>query len=158
MERDNFEPLEEGLALDGYEDDDCASLEECLMSDESCCPCENESGDGLEFDSDQEEAEVSTEEQPERAGIVGTSSDGMVWYKNPPLRTKTSAKHFQMPVNKIPHTNHAKTAADTFRLFITKEMVEDIVRYTNKEDKCQKGTLWMDTDVTEVEGLLGIFL
>lgn len=85
------------------------------MSDEEYFPLEDDSGDEFEGaeDSDEEQAEVSTENQPERVGVVGTSNDGMVWYKEPTQRTKnTAANIFRSPINKTPYTNHVKTAAD----------------------------------------------
>ena len=73
--------------------------------------------------------------------------------------TKTRLKNiFHSLHSQIPGTYHVQDALDTFKLFFSDKMTNDIVFYTNIYGSTKNSSSWIDCNVLEIEALLGLVL
>ncbi|GFO03846.1 hypothetical protein PoB_003035100 [Plakobranchus ocellatus] len=80
--------------------------------------------------------------------------DGSGWKNIPmaPNAQTTRANIVNFPRNHIPNTQNATSAAETFDLFISQDMIQIIVKYTSEERKRQRGEAWNATDDVYIWG------
>ncbi|GFS06962.1 PiggyBac transposable element-derived protein 4 [Elysia marginata] len=63
-----------------------------------------------------------------------------------------------LPWNRIPGTQNVTSPAEAFELFISRNMLSLVVKYTNEEGKRQRGASWIETDHTEIKALIGMLV
>ena len=92
--------------------------------------------------------------------LLYPAKDGTVWNATPvAAAAQTPAANIvNLPRNRIPNTNQAITPADCFDLYISPDIIRDIVKYTNLEGVRQKGDRWVATDGLEIRALIGIII
>ena len=92
--------------------------------------------------------------------LLYPAKDGTVWNATPvAAAAQTPAANIvNLPRNRIPNTNQATTPADCFDLYMSHDIIRDIVKYTNLEGVRQKGDRWVATDGPEIRALIGIII
>jgi len=143
-----------------YKDDDEDSIEdECSESEEGTDLPENEIYEvvnGAESESNAAESGDSSDEtsQPEQTLV---SKNGEVWSREPPNVRQTMTHN-------IMHVKYGPTAeakrkitgiSDAFGLFVTKEMIEAIVKHTNSEGLKTRNN-WNLTTYDEIQTFIGL--
>jgi len=73
--------------------------------------------------------------------LLYPAKDGTVWNATPVVvAAQTPADNIvNLPRNRIPNTSQAFTPADCFDLYISPDIIWDIIKYTNLEGVWQKG-------------------
>lgn len=106
---------------------------------EDCFGTENvsETEDNLEIGSEEDSDEELTEQENTNEQVSGsfyTAKSGMIWYKQPFLRTRRMKRNI---LNTKPgitqHSADANTILETFNLFLTPEIKDIICLHTNQE-------------------------
>ena len=134
-----------------------------LILKTSSTPPEDDTSDEEELlhiphDSDEsfEESEDNDEDDIDETFSV---KDGTNWSKAQMKGTKTKLKNiFRPPHSQIPGTFHVRDALDTFKLFFSNKMIDQIVLYTNIYGSNKYPRSWINCDVLEIEALLGLIL
>ena len=87
------------------------------------------------------------------------AKDNTMWKSTPFRRTRTpEANTFRPPANRIPNTGNAHTPVDVYNLFLSRNIILEIVACTNEEGRRQRGEQWKKTDFMEMEALFGVLL
>ncbi|GFR96410.1 PiggyBac transposable element-derived protein 4 [Elysia marginata] len=92
--------------------------------------------------------------------VVYMGKDGTEW-KNTPIVPNAQTRWpnvVTLPRNSIPETQNVTSPAEVFELFISRNMLSLIVKYTNEEGKRQRGASWIETDHTEIKALIGMLV
>lgn len=96
-----------------------------------------------------------------------TGKDGTKWLANAPsrpnMRTRAENIITDLPGVRGNLALNAKTPLDCFRLFITQDMMNDIVSFTNiyiraNKDKFSRERDCKETDITEIDALTGLLV
>ena len=153
------------------EEDDADQYSEGEMSDEDeFVPFSDDSDDDSRSSDSSEEESIdpnlnsSISEELVNGTVVRTRSyygkDGTEWKSTPmaPNAQTTRSNIVTLLRNRIPNTHNATSPAETFDLFISRDMIKLIVKYTNEEGKMQRGDAWKETDDVEIRGLIGILV
>ncbi|GFN92172.1 PiggyBac transposable element-derived protein 4, partial [Plakobranchus ocellatus] len=87
------------------------------------------------------------------------AKDGTLWSITPPANQKTPSKNIFRPA-KTRHSNCNGMSDPTsaFNLFISPNIIRDIVKFTNLEGQRMDGGKWMQTDEIEIKALIGCFI
>ena len=131
-------------------------------SDEDCGEIESTSEDENEVESEDEDDTAPNEQnvmdvnEPTEADLLG--KDGEVWMLEPPQTTGRVGAH--NIIGKPGPTSECKKKVtelcDTFDLFITKEMVDMLVKFTNEEGATKFGERWKNTSTEEIRRFIGL--
>ena len=158
------------------------SSEDAILSDDSGSDEEYlPSGSGESDHSDDQDLDTESTEEPDSGDDNDAEShghdsasdgpktykgkDGSSWSATPPPTSRVPARNIiRGPVEKVLHADHVAYVDDMFRLYITNDIVKEIVVHTNKEgqrrttEKGKPADRWIMTDETEMSALLGILL
>ena len=101
----------------------------------------------------------SSEDAPEEDDVDYEGRDGTQWKTRPFPQGRTGAHNIiREPVRKVLNADHLMDEVSIFQAYITEDMVEKIIRFTNLEGNRKFDTAWKDTDLSEIWALLGILL
>ncbi|CAG5030460.1 unnamed protein product [Parnassius apollo] len=107
-----------------------------------------------------------TTNRPPRVPVY-KGKDGTKWLKSPPsrpfIRTRAENIVTNPPGVRGENAKNSKTPLDCFRLFITQQMLEGIVSFTNiriraNQHKFLRERDTKETDILEIEALIGLLL
>lgn len=110
--------------------------------------------------------EPSSEQRTARVSMY-KGKDGTKWLLHPPSRPNIRTRQENIVTNppgvQGEIAKNSKTPLECFNLFITKQMLEDIVLFTNlhirvHKDKFSRERDTKETDLIEIEALVGILL
>lgn len=108
--------------------------------------------------------EPSSERRPASVPMY-EGKDGTKWLVHPPsrpnLRTRQEHIGINLPGLQGAHAINSKTPIECFNLFITKQMLEDVVLFTNIHIRAHKNMFsrerdTKETDLTEIEALVSL--
>lgn len=110
--------------------------------------------------------EASSERRPTRIPMY-KGKDGTKWLVHPPSRPNIRTRQENIVINppgvKGEDAKNSQTPLECFYLFVTKQMLEDIVLFTNihireYKEKFSRERDTKETDLTEIEALVGLLL
>lgn len=113
-----------------------------------------------EIDLDQTEPEVESVSETSQEYM---SKSGFVWKSVPPPSSRTRSSNIvQCRPGPTHRTDSVKAIADSFYCFMTKEMLEEIVKYSNAEGQARvllkqlPESNWSDITVIELKAAIGL--
>jgi hypothetical protein len=119
-----------------------------------------------DHDTDTEDSAGSPYESDEDVPLAQlryfTGKDGTKWYKTPPPHSRTKAHNiFTNKPGPKGAAKNAKTIIDTWRLMITDDILELIVKYTNiyiqtQKEKFSRERDATETNVAEIKAVIGL--
>ena len=112
----------------------------------------------METESSSSELSEAPDDDPMEEESLLVSKDGTEWTLIPPSRARARARNIiKGPVSKVVYADHVIDKTTMFKLFITDDIVNQIVLHTNSYGRSNNAT-WVDTDSIEVRALIGVLI